>query len=56
VRSNRGGGPERVVDVVSERAPNGFDRLEDVIGLEELAAIGGSYAKMAGFSVKEKST
>jgi 2-polyprenyl-6-methoxyphenol hydroxylase-like FAD-dependent oxidoreductase len=54
VRSNRGGGPERVVDVVSERAPNGFDRLEDVISLEELAAIGGSYAKMAGFSVKEK--
>jgi 2-polyprenyl-6-methoxyphenol hydroxylase-like FAD-dependent oxidoreductase len=54
VRSNRGGGPERVVDVVSDRAPNGFDRLEDVISLEELGAIGGSYAKMAGFSVKEK--
>ncbi len=56
VRSNRGGGPERVVDVVSERAPNGFDRLEDVITREELAAIGGSYAKMAGFAIKEKST
>ncbi len=55
VRSNRTGGPERVVDVVSERAPNGFDRLEDVITLEELQAIGGSYAKMAGFSIKEKS-
>ncbi|WP_158811774.1 flavin-dependent oxidoreductase [Beijerinckia sp. L45] len=54
VRSNRGGGPERVVDVVSERAPNGFDRLEDVISHEELAAIGGAYAKMAGFALKEK--
>ena len=30
VRSNRLGGPERVVDVVSERAPNGFDKLGDV--------------------------
>ena len=54
VRSNRGGGPERVVDVVSERAPNGFDRLEDVISQEELAAIGGSYAKMAGFSLQDR--
>jgi 2-polyprenyl-6-methoxyphenol hydroxylase-like FAD-dependent oxidoreductase len=54
VRSNRGGGPERVVDVVSERAPHGFERLEDVISLEELAAIGGSYAKMAGFAIEEK--
>ena len=54
VRSNRGGGPERVVDIVSERAPNGFERLEDVISQEELAAIGGSYAKMAGFALAEK--
>jgi 2-polyprenyl-6-methoxyphenol hydroxylase-like FAD-dependent oxidoreductase len=53
VRSNRLGGPERVVDVVSERAPNGFDRLEDVISQEELIAISKGYAKMAGFSLKE---
>lgn len=50
VRSNRRGGPERVVDVVSERAPEGFARLEDVIGREELAAIAGGYARMAGFA------
>jgi 5-methylphenazine-1-carboxylate 1-monooxygenase len=53
VRSNRLGGPERVVDVVSERAPNGFDKLEDVISQDELIAISKGYAKMAGFSVKE---
>ena len=50
VRLNRLGGPERVVDVVSERAPNGFTRLEDVISREELAAIAGGYAQTAGFA------
>ncbi|MDB5414002.1 MAG: salicylate 1-monooxygenase [Rubritepida sp.] len=50
VLSNRLGGPERVVDVVSERAPDGFERLEDVIGTEELAAIARGYAQMAGFA------
>lgn len=46
VRSNRRGGPERIVDVVSERAPDGFTRLEDVIAREELAAIAGGYAQI----------
>jgi 2-polyprenyl-6-methoxyphenol hydroxylase-like FAD-dependent oxidoreductase len=50
VHSNRKGGPERVVDVVSERAPDGFARIEDVIAHEELAAIAGGYARMAGFA------
>ncbi|GGJ00529.1 flavin-dependent oxidoreductase [Neoroseomonas lacus] len=50
VRSNRRGGPERVVDVVSERAPEGFARIEDVIARDELAAIAGGYARMAGFA------
>jgi 2-polyprenyl-6-methoxyphenol hydroxylase-like FAD-dependent oxidoreductase len=54
VRSNRLGGPERVVDVVSERAPNGFDKLEDIISQHELIAISKGYAKMAGFSLNEK--
>jgi 2-polyprenyl-6-methoxyphenol hydroxylase-like FAD-dependent oxidoreductase len=50
VLSNRRGGPERVLDVVSERAPAGFDRIEDVISAEELRAIGLGYATMAGFA------
>jgi 2-polyprenyl-6-methoxyphenol hydroxylase-like FAD-dependent oxidoreductase len=50
VRLNRMGGPERVVDEVSARAPNGFARLEDVISREELAAIAGGYAVTAGFA------
>jgi 2-polyprenyl-6-methoxyphenol hydroxylase-like FAD-dependent oxidoreductase len=50
VLTNRRGGPERVVDVVSERAPDGFERLEDVIAIDELAGIARGYAQMAGFA------
>ena len=54
VRANRKGGPERVVDEVSVRAPDGFARLEDVISREELAAIAGGYAQMAGFAAEKR--
>jgi 2-polyprenyl-6-methoxyphenol hydroxylase-like FAD-dependent oxidoreductase len=54
VRANRKGGPERVVDEVSARAPDGFGRLEDVISREELAAIAGGYAQMAGFAAGKR--
>lgn len=50
VRTNRLGGPERVIDLVSTRAPNGFATLSDVASQEELAAIVGGYATMAGFA------
>jgi hypothetical protein len=53
VLSNRKGGPERVLDVVSARAPNGFERLEDVINPAELNAIRGQYAAVAGFALSE---
>jgi 2-polyprenyl-6-methoxyphenol hydroxylase-like FAD-dependent oxidoreductase len=49
VRANRSGGPERVIDVVEERAPDGFANLEDVAPHAELEAIVNGYAKMAGF-------
>ncbi len=51
VRSNRQGGPEKVIDAVGERAPRGFANVEDVMAREDLAAIVGGYAKMAGFAV-----
>ncbi len=50
VRSNRLGGPERVIDLVDSRAPDGFTRLEDVASEEELRAVVGGYASMAGFA------
>jgi 2-polyprenyl-6-methoxyphenol hydroxylase-like FAD-dependent oxidoreductase len=50
VRSNRAGGPERVVDLVAGRAPRGFGRLADVATEEELTAIVKGYAQLAGFA------
>lgn len=50
VLRNRKGGPEGVIDVVEQRAPNGFDRLSDVINPEELEAIVHGYAKVSGSS------
>jgi 5-methylphenazine-1-carboxylate 1-monooxygenase len=49
VLSNRRMGPERVIDIVAERAPDGFERLEDVISHEELLGIASQYRKVAGF-------
>lgn len=48
VLANRRGGPERVVDVVSERAPEGFSDINQVIAQDELAAIARGYAQMTG--------
>lgn len=49
VRENRSGGPERVIDVVEERAPQGFTSLAEVVSRAELEAIVKGYSKMGGF-------
>jgi 2-polyprenyl-6-methoxyphenol hydroxylase-like FAD-dependent oxidoreductase len=49
VRDNRIGGPERVIDVVEERAPDGFVNLDEVVSHSELEAIVKCYSMMAGF-------
>jgi 5-methylphenazine-1-carboxylate 1-monooxygenase len=50
VASNRQGGPERVVDFIAQRAPQGFTDLARIATPEELKAIVGGYAQMAGFA------
>ncbi|ONG52758.1 salicylate 1-monooxygenase [Pseudoroseomonas deserti] len=50
VQSNRGGGPERVIGLVAQRAPDGFAAIGDVATPEEIAAICGGYAQLAGFA------
>jgi hypothetical protein len=42
-------GPERVIDIVAERAPACFDRLDDVTSHDELLAIVMQYRKVGGF-------
>ncbi len=50
VNQNRSGGPERVIDLVEERAPDGFASLDAVASPDELEAVVRGYQKMAGFS------
>ena len=49
VLQNRQMGPEQVMQIVEERAPNGFDNLYDVISPKELEDIAQRYKKIAGF-------
>jgi 2-polyprenyl-6-methoxyphenol hydroxylase-like FAD-dependent oxidoreductase len=49
VLANRRAGPERSMELVAERAPNGFERLEDVISHDELVTIAADYKRTAGF-------
>jgi 2-polyprenyl-6-methoxyphenol hydroxylase-like FAD-dependent oxidoreductase len=50
VRMNRRGGPEGVIDVVEERAPDGFGHIDEVLSYEERKAIVRGYASTAGFA------
>ena len=49
-KSNRSMGPERVIDLVHRRAPNGFDKIDDVISREELKRVSSEYAETGGFT------
>lgn len=53
VLSNRQQGPEAGMQLVEERAPDGFARLDDVVTLAELEAIAEKYKRLAGFAVNE---
>jgi 2-polyprenyl-6-methoxyphenol hydroxylase-like FAD-dependent oxidoreductase len=50
VLNNRRGGPERVIDVLEERAPDGFTDVDAVASYAEREAIVRGYASMSGFA------
>ena len=50
VMNNRKGGPERVIDVLEERAPDGFTDVDAVASHAEREAIVRGYASIAGFA------
>ena len=52
VHANRRGGPEQILQVIEERAPEGFTRLEDIISPAELEAISRAYHRAAGFDAQ----
>jgi len=50
VLSNRQQGPEIVMQMVEDRAPNGFRNLNDVISRQELEEVSNRYKAVAGFN------
>jgi 2-polyprenyl-6-methoxyphenol hydroxylase-like FAD-dependent oxidoreductase len=50
VLANRDVGPERCMELVEQRAPNGFTNLDDVISQAEMEEIARTYKRTAGFS------
>lgn len=48
---NRQNGPEQVMQLVEERAPEGFATIADVLSQQELEDIASNYKKVAGFQV-----
>lgn len=49
VLANRGNGPEQVMQLVEERAPDGYARIEDVLSPVELEEAAAGYKRIAGF-------
>ncbi len=52
VKLNRRNGPEQVMQLVEERAPNGFNVVTDVLSQQELEDIAANYKRVAGFQVE----
>jgi 2-polyprenyl-6-methoxyphenol hydroxylase-like FAD-dependent oxidoreductase len=48
---NRRNGPEQVMQMVEERAPNGYNVVTDVLSQQELEDIAANYKRVAGFQV-----
>jgi 2-polyprenyl-6-methoxyphenol hydroxylase-like FAD-dependent oxidoreductase len=52
VMLNRRNGPEQVMQLVEERAPDGYNVVTDVLSLKELEDIATNYKRVAGFQVE----
>ena len=49
VLANRNVGPERMMELAEQRAPDGFRDIHDVVSEDEMLEISSSYKRMAGF-------
>jgi flavin-dependent dehydrogenase len=49
VMANRANGPDHVLQLAEERAPDGFKNIYDVVPKDELEAVGATYKAVAGF-------
>ncbi len=51
VLTNRAQGPDRVMDVFEQRAPQGFRHVHDVASQAELEEIAAGYKKVVGLDI-----
>ena len=49
MRLNRAEGPDAVLQIVEDRAPDGYEDLEKVLPLSEREALAARYKQTAGF-------
>ncbi len=52
VLANRENGPDKIMEIMEQRAPNGFVHVNDVISAAELEEIANQYKVLAGFEKK----
>lgn len=52
VYANRANGPDHVLQLAEERAPEGFKSVHDIISKEELDGVGAMYKALAGFETE----
>jgi len=52
ILANRGDGPDKVLDIVAQKAPNGFDNINDIMSPEELRQQASGYKAIAGMDIK----
>ncbi|MEO1153572.1 MAG: flavin-dependent oxidoreductase [Pseudomonadota bacterium] len=51
VLANRGDGPDKILDIVAERAPDGFDDINTVMPLAERQTFADGYKQVAGMDI-----
>ena len=56
VLANRRHGPEQILSIVDERAPDGFAHIDDVLSPDERTMITEAYRRTAGFDVANLNT
>jgi 2-polyprenyl-6-methoxyphenol hydroxylase-like FAD-dependent oxidoreductase len=49
VQANRQVGPEQCMEIVEQRAPDGFTNLDDILSTQDLEEISRAYKRTAGF-------
>jgi hypothetical protein len=49
VKANRGDGPDYLLEIVAERAPEPVDDIHTVITQEEIEEVGAKYRKITGY-------